>query len=300
LSARITVAIPTFNRARLLARAVASVQAQEYGPLEILIGDNASSDGTRELCEELAGRDPRVRYLRRPVNCGQLANFRLLLDEARGELFMWLADDDRLGPGFIRECASALGRLPDHVGVTGWTRYWLGDEAREEGRHVSLESDDPRSRVLEYYESVLRNELFASLVRREAALGCPLRDTVGADWHFVAALAFTGKLRTLESVHLERELGGTSDTFEGIVTASRLPAWYARVPYLVMAASAFSEILWRTRAYRRLGTLDRLRLAAKAAFIIAWRGRSHDFQALARIRARVAARLRGEARRGFS
>jgi hypothetical protein len=234
------------------------------------------------------------------VNCGQLANFRLLLEEARGELFMWLADDDRLGPGFVGECASALGRLPDHVGVTGWTRYWLGDEAREEGRHVSLESDDPRSRVLEYYESVLRNELFASLVRREAALGCPLRDTVGADWHFMAALAFTGKLRTLESVHLERELGGTSDTFEGIVTASRLPAWYARVPYLVMAASAFSEILWRTRAYRRLGTLDRLRLAAKAAFIIAWRGRSHDFQALARIRARVAARLRGEARRGFS
>jgi glycosyltransferase involved in cell wall biosynthesis len=275
---------------------VASVQAQDFGPLEILIGDNASTDGTRELCEELAGREARLRYLRRPVNRGQIANFRSLLEESRGELFMWLADDDHLGPGYVGECASALGRLPDHVGVAGRTRYWSGGETQEEGRHISLEADDPRSRVLEHYERVLRNELFHSLVRREAALGCPLRDTVGTDWHFVAALAFAGKVRTLDSAHLERELGGTSESFQRIITASRLPGWHARVPYLIIAANALCEIVWRTRTYRRLGVLDRLRLGARAAFIVAWRGRSHDFQALARIRARLFGRLRGESR----
>ena len=293
MNPQVTVAIPTLNRARSLARAVASVQAQDVASLEILVGDNGSRDDTRELCAALAEREPRLRYVRREVTCGPFTNFRSLLEQSQGELFMWLGDDDCLGPAYLRDCVSALRRLPDHSAVAGRTLYSTGDATREEGRNVSLESEDPGSRLLEHYARVLRNELFYGLMRKEAAAACPLSEVVGADWHFVAALAFAGKIRTLESVHLERALGGTSDNFERIVAAGGLPAWHARVPYLVMAAGAFAEILWRTRVYRSLGAPHRLRLGARAAFTVAWRGRSHDFQALGRARRRLVGWLQG-------
>jgi glycosyltransferase involved in cell wall biosynthesis len=292
-SPRVTVAIPTLNRARSLADAVASVQAQDFASLEILVGDNASSDDTRDVCAALAGREPRLRFRRREARCGPFTNFRSLLEEARGEFFMWLGDDDRLGPGYLHDCVAALSRLPDHSAVAGRTLYSTGESAREEGRNVSLESDDPRSRVLEHYARVLRNELFYGLMRSEAARRCPLREVVGGDWHFVAALAFSGKIRTLEGVHLQRELGGTSESFERIIAAGGLPSWHARVPYLLMAAAAFAEIAWRTRAYRELGVRGRLLVGARAASIVAWRGRSHDFQALGRARRRVVGWLHG-------
>ena len=287
LNPQVTVAIPTFNRAPSLARAVASVRAQEFASLEILVGDNASDDETREVCETVARQEPRLRYLRQVANRGPLANFRYLLEQSRGALFMWLGDDDRLGPGYLRECVGALDRLPDHSAVAGRTVYTYGDAEREEGRNLTLDSEHPPSRVLEHYARVLRNELFYGLMRRGAAVGCPLRDAMGADWHFVAALAFAGKIRTLEGIQLERELGGASADFARIVEVGGLPAWHARVPYLIMAVGACEEILWRTRSYRRMGGPDRLRLGARAAFTVAWRGRSHDFQALARARTRL-------------
>ena len=59
---------PRRNGERRLAGAVASVLAQPYGRLELVISDNASTDGTEEICRGLAGADPRVRYHRQPEN----------------------------------------------------------------------------------------------------------------------------------------------------------------------------------------------------------------------------------------
>src|SRR5665647_1226326 len=89
-----TIAIPTFNRAELLKRAIASARAQDYPSVEILIVDNASEDATQEICQALAAEDPRIRYMRQPRNVGPTRNFETGLENARGHYFMWLADDD--------------------------------------------------------------------------------------------------------------------------------------------------------------------------------------------------------------
>ena len=82
----ISVGIPTFNRAAQLARAAGSVLSQTHANLELVISDNASADETESLCRALCESDPRVRYLRQPLNRGPTANFNALFETMRGDL----------------------------------------------------------------------------------------------------------------------------------------------------------------------------------------------------------------------
>ena len=103
----VTIGIPTFNRADgYLREALADALAQDYPNLEIVVSDNASTDGTPELVRGAA--DPRLRYLRHERNIGGNANFNACLAAARGEFFLLLHDDDRLDPDFVSSCMRAV------------------------------------------------------------------------------------------------------------------------------------------------------------------------------------------------
>jgi glycosyltransferase involved in cell wall biosynthesis len=84
-----------------LREAVASLLAQTYGNVEIIIADNASDDGTSEFCRALAEVHPQIRYQRNDSNLGPLENFRRVLSRARGAYFMWAAHDDKWSDRYI-------------------------------------------------------------------------------------------------------------------------------------------------------------------------------------------------------
>lgn len=94
---KMTIVIPTLNRAHLVGRAVASAIAQTHPDLEILISDNGSTDGTPAVLGPFAA-DPRVRILRRENTIPMHEHANVLLEEARGKLFLGLSDDDWLEP----------------------------------------------------------------------------------------------------------------------------------------------------------------------------------------------------------
>jgi glycosyltransferase involved in cell wall biosynthesis len=56
--------LPVYNGDNYLAAAIESILAQGYGEFDFLILDNASTDGTEEICQAYAKRDPRIRYVR--------------------------------------------------------------------------------------------------------------------------------------------------------------------------------------------------------------------------------------------
>jgi glycosyltransferase involved in cell wall biosynthesis len=102
----VTIAIPTYNRAHSYLRGVVEAAlAQTWEPLEVLIGDNASTDETPEVIASF--EDPRIRHLRHPENIGANGNFNRLLEEARGEWFLLLHDDDLVDPLFVETCLRA-------------------------------------------------------------------------------------------------------------------------------------------------------------------------------------------------
>ena len=105
---RVTVGLPVYNGIAHIDESLACLHAQTWPNLEILIGDNASTDGTREVIESWVRRDKRMTLIARPENIGSLNNFRDLLSRADGELFLWRAFDDLSDPDYIQSLALAL------------------------------------------------------------------------------------------------------------------------------------------------------------------------------------------------
>ena len=89
----ITVIVPVYNIKEYLPRCVASLTAQTYKNLEILLVDDGSTDGTGALCDELAMQDPRIRVFHKE-NGGSSSARNLALTEAKGEYLGFVDSDD--------------------------------------------------------------------------------------------------------------------------------------------------------------------------------------------------------------
>lgn len=111
----VSIGIPVYNGARFIRRALESVVAQDYPNLEIVICDNASTDGTIGICREFAARDPRIRLHVNETNVGILKNFELAIERSRGEYFMWAAYDDQWLPEFVSAMVAKLEAEPRAV-----------------------------------------------------------------------------------------------------------------------------------------------------------------------------------------
>jgi glycosyltransferase involved in cell wall biosynthesis len=116
--ARVSALIPTYNRARLLARAVDCVLAQTYPGCEALVIDDGSTDDTPRLIAERYAGNARVRYVWQP-NRGVAAARNLGLSLARGDYIAFLDSDDLWQPWKIEAQLACLERLPQ-IGMI-WT-----------------------------------------------------------------------------------------------------------------------------------------------------------------------------------
>jgi GT2 family glycosyltransferase len=107
---RVSVVIPTWNQAGLLAAALRSLRAQAFGDFETVVVDNGSTDGTAAML----GRDfPEVRVVALPRNCGFAAATNAGLRAATGEILVCLNNDVECEPGWLAALVSALDRMPD-------------------------------------------------------------------------------------------------------------------------------------------------------------------------------------------
>jgi glycosyltransferase involved in cell wall biosynthesis len=112
---RLTVGLPVYNGERFVAESLDSLLGQSFTDFELIISDNASIDGTADICRRYAAQDPRIRYVRQPHNIGLNPNHNFLVGEARGEYFKWAAHDDLYGRDLLARCVAALDEHPDVV-----------------------------------------------------------------------------------------------------------------------------------------------------------------------------------------
>ena len=109
----VSIGLPTYNRQHLLKESLETIRRQGYSPLEILISDNGSTDGTEDYCRQLQSQDPRIRYLRHPVNAGLYPNHNFCLDKSRGEYLGLFHDDELYEPGMVSEYVVFLEDHPE-------------------------------------------------------------------------------------------------------------------------------------------------------------------------------------------
>jgi hypothetical protein len=108
----VTVIVPCYNYARFLAAAVNSALGQDGAELEVIIVDDASTDGSVQEATRLAGRDGRVQVIARRRNGGPVASFNDGLAAASGEYLIRLDADDLLTPGSVARATALAERYP--------------------------------------------------------------------------------------------------------------------------------------------------------------------------------------------
>jgi len=261
----VSVAIPTYNRAGDLERAVASVVAQSHRELEIVISDNASTDATPTVCARLAAADPRLRVVRQPVNRGPVANFNAVLEQLRGEHVMLLADDDAFEHDLVERCLATFATEPRASIVHGRTCFVDG-ASEMLGTDFDVDSADPGRRVLDYLARVHDNGAFYGLMRADAMRAAlPMPNMLGADWAWVARLAFQGTIHAQPATQLRRSYGGASTDFVRIARILGLPPRVARRPTANIVAGIHRDIASGSPVYGGLPRAARHRLALRAA-----------------------------------
>ncbi|HTD38087.1 MAG TPA: glycosyltransferase [Candidatus Limnocylindrales bacterium] len=127
----ISVVITAYNYAHTVGTAIESALRQDYPNLEVVVMDNASTDGTPDVVRRFAG-DPRLRYVRNAVNIGMTPNHNLGLRTARGEYVAFLSADDWLMPEFVSSSYRYLQDHPD-VDVLYTTTYFADANERITG-----------------------------------------------------------------------------------------------------------------------------------------------------------------------
>lgn len=118
----VSTIIPVFNRPRQLLEAVASVLAQDYRPVEILIVDDGSTDETASVADRLGADHPEVRVLHQP-NGGPGRAREAGRQRAQGEFIQYLDSDDLLLPGKFSAQVAGLRARPECGVSYGWTRF---------------------------------------------------------------------------------------------------------------------------------------------------------------------------------
>lgn len=105
---KVSVFMPTYNHEAFIAGAIESVLAQNYAPLEIVIGDDGSTDQTAEIVRSYAAKYPNIIPVLSTHNTGIPANFNRILERCTGSYVAGISGDDRWLPGRLHKLVGLL------------------------------------------------------------------------------------------------------------------------------------------------------------------------------------------------
>jgi glycosyltransferase involved in cell wall biosynthesis len=166
----VTVVLPTYNRARTLPRAIASVLNQDYRNLELLVVDDASSDDTAAVVAAVG--DPRVRYIRLPRNGGASHARNAGLAEAKGAFIAFQDSDDEWLAGKLMKQVEAAKAAGDPAVTVFHPKIVVGkDERARFGRYRVCCMHTVQPGEHDFIELIHANNLIspqALLISREA------------------------------------------------------------------------------------------------------------------------------------
>lgn len=232
---RVSIGLPVYNGERYLEAALDSILAQTFTDFELIICDNASTDRTEAICHAASARDPRVRYIRNPVNIGAQRNHNRAFELATAPYFRWAGHDDMLKPQFLERCVATLDADPG--AVLCFTRMDIIDEdgsVRADTRPpMTFCADVPHKRLSAYFSRKRVHQTIYGVIRSEALRRTRLLgDWYGSDRLVLQELAMYGCFATVdEPLFIHREHAGRSDRVVDKVSwftphRSKAPAGY--------------------------------------------------------------------------
>jgi glycosyltransferase involved in cell wall biosynthesis len=214
----VSIGVPVYNGERFLRQALDSLVNQTYSDFELIISDNASTDGTPEICRDYAERDPRIRYVRQPINIGVARNWNALVHEARGVYFKWAPATDYCAPQLLEKCVEAMNADTGIILCYGKTQL-----VDENGRPTELYEKDmsfseprPSERFARVCTQLWLNNIMCGVYRRDVLRRTRLhRIYPHSDRALMAELALYGRFKLIDEVLFFRRQGPETSTTTG-------------------------------------------------------------------------------------
>lgn len=194
--AKVFIGMTAYNGERFIERAIQSLVNQTFTDWTMLVSDDASTDRTKEICENWVKKDPRITYYRHEKNIGMFPNFKFVLDRATNDYFMWASQDDLWEKNFLALCVDKLENNQD-LGFSMTTVADIDsyDRILREMPAMSIFSGKPS--ILQIARYVLQPEIFGrcnmmySVFRTHVIKTIwgifPQRHVWGSDYLFVLA-----------------------------------------------------------------------------------------------------------------
>lgn len=172
----LTIAIPTYNGARTIARSLATILPELNSMVEVLVSDNASDDGTSEIVQEIAANCPQLNYFRNGSNVGFDRNVDLCIRRAQGD-FVWLISDDDIiwQKGAVERVLSVIRAHPSLAVVFADSRHSIRLKASDSG--VCRDGGD-FFRKSQFKSGLISSNIF----RKSAWMLVPLERFLGSGW----------------------------------------------------------------------------------------------------------------------
>ena len=262
---KISVGMPVYNGQQFLALAIESVLAQTCGDFELIISDNASTDGTETICRQYAARDRRIVYIRNEANIGAAGNYNQLFHRARAEYFRWFNSDDLSSPLLHEKCLAALVAHPDASMAYGKTEI-IDAEGRVTARYedrLNLMQESAAERFLEYLRIAGMTNAIYGLMRRDAVAKTALMGNgayPAADMNLMAELALLGKIVEVPQPLFFRRMHEQASSWDRKAERVQLHFWLGRNARFVLPTLKSELALWRAIGRASASRSDKRRM----------------------------------------
>lgn len=189
----VSIGLPVYNEQRFIDTTLAALRAQDWPNLEIIVSDNASTDGTWEIVQRHAAQDPRLRCERATQNRGLTANFLHVQALARGDYFMWAGGHDLWSSNWVSECAHLLRAHPD-ASIAFGSSLWIGADGQTLEKPVGWSDTRGMAPAARLFTVLWGNmHPVMGLMRLERLRACrPMPNLAGGDLVLLSELALRG------------------------------------------------------------------------------------------------------------
>ncbi len=270
----VSVGIPVYNDAPWLRNALDHILAQDYGNLDIILAEDGSTDGSREICRQYAERDGRIRLFENKHNLGAWGNHKFVFDVSLGDYFAWASGHDYYAPSFISKTFENLITNSDLVMCCSKSLHAVNGKPYVPPGLLDTRGLPPVERIERLMKFRLAGGsmqvffgLYRSVYLGKVEVG---RDVLSADEIMLAQLSFMGEILQIDEALLHRvntregmNVRASRESYrahldnqnlsKGTIFKEYLPRLYSFVEYMNMvdcAPISMAEKEWLYRAIR--------------------------------------------------
>lgn len=211
----VSIGMPAHNSERTIRMAIDGLLQQTFTDFELIISDNASTDGTWPIIDEYARRDGRIVAMRQERNLGANGNYSAVFAPARGLYFKWASSNDWCAPDLLEKCVAYLAAHPDTVLVAPRSRLFRDspDAYSDYDKDVAFDHDDAVERFIQVTSRLALNNVVNGVFRTGTLRRTRLMEHYPeADIVLLARAALQGKIAVLNERLYYRRMSADSAT----------------------------------------------------------------------------------------